>query len=66
MSKRPGILVTTPSGLKGRTYEDEQLLRGKMIVHLMDDDWELKLDKAGNTKKVLCDPMTLKREGFVD
>ncbi|WP_148214391.1 hypothetical protein [Robiginitalea biformata] len=52
-SKRAGTLVTTKSGLIGRTYSHEKPIKGKIRVYT---------DK-GN---LLCSPGTLTVNGFID
>lgn len=49
-----GYLVETKTGLSGRTYHKEDLVRGKMCVHL------------DNGHKMLCSPEGLKKIGFID
>lgn len=55
MSKNSGYLVETNSGKRGRTYFKENLINGKVIVHV-----------DGEEKPLLCSPKTLKTIGFVD
>lgn len=52
-NQKAGQLVETKSGLLGRTYNNENLVNGKVRVYT---------DK-GN---LLCDPDTLKVKGFID
>lgn len=52
-NKRAGMLVETKTGLKGRTYSNEDLVNGKVRVYT----------EKGN---LLCDPNTLKLKGFID
>lgn len=50
---RCGYLVTTKSGIRGRTYHDEVAINGKIIVHTANG-------------KLLCDPTTITRNGYID
>jgi len=59
MKKRPGKLVLTKTGKKGRTYNDEGLHFGKVKVYILK---EMKL----TGEKLLCDPVTLQVIGFID
>jgi len=52
-NKKAGRLVETKTGLIGRTYNNEDLINGKVMVYT---------DKG----KMLCDPTTLKLKGFID
>lgn len=52
-NRNSGQLVETKKGLSGRTYNHEELVNGKMIVHT-------------ENGKLLCDPKTLKLNGFID
>jgi len=49
-----GCIVTTATGLTGRTYNKEDLVNGKVCVYLEDN------------KKMLCTPSKLKVIGFID
>lgn len=53
-NKNAGTLVETKKGLVGRTYNNENLINGKIRVH------------CTNGSKLLCDPKTLKLKGFID
>ena len=53
--KDPGYLVTTKSGKKGRTYHSKGMIYGKVPVYI-----------DGEEKPILCDPNTLKMNGFID
>ena len=59
-TKKPGFLVTTKKGKKGRTYHTKGLINNKVPVYL-----ETK-DKSYSEHAILCDPMTLQRNGFID
>lgn len=52
-NKNAGRIVETKSGLVGRTYNIEEPINGKLIVHT---------EKG----KLLCSPETLTLKGFVD
>ncbi len=55
MSKyRAGFLVETKDNKVGRTYHDEELVNGKIRVHLEDET------------KVLCSQGTLKVKGYIN
>jgi hypothetical protein len=51
--KNSGYLVETKTGLTGRTFHKDGLLKGKVIVHTTNG-------------KLLCDPASLKIKGFID
>ena len=53
-NRNAGTLVETKSGLIGRTYNNENLINGKVRVHCTDGS------------KLLCDPNTLTVKGFID
>jgi hypothetical protein len=57
MSKNSGYLVETKLGKIGRTYHKEGLINKKMIVHIEENDKDI---------KILCDPKTIKITGYVD
>lgn len=57
MSKDSGTLVRTKSGKEGRTYYRENLVNGKLIVHV---------EENGKTIKMLCDPKKVELIGYVD
>lgn len=52
-NKNAGQIVETKSGLTGRIYNHEGLIKGKMRVYTQKG-------------KLLCDPKTLKVTGFID
>lgn len=52
-NKNAGMLVETKTELIGRTYNHEDYINGKVIVHV-----------SGG--KLLCVPETLKLTGFID
>jgi hypothetical protein len=64
--KSPGKLVTTSSGLKGRTYNSDHLVNGKLVVWLEDDEGLPIPDDKGNPKKLLVDRTKVRFRGFVD
>ena len=53
-NRNAGKLVETKNGVVGRTYNNENLVNGKVMVHCTD----------GN--KLLCNPNTLTLKGFID
>ena len=59
-SRKPGYLVVTKNGKKGRTYSSKGLINEKVPVYL-----EIKKHKYSD-KGILCDPETLKVKGFID
>lgn len=67
--KSPGRLVQyiDKSGniQYGRTYNGEELMNGKVIVHLMDDRLRL-IQENGQDKKVLVDAGKLVIKGYLD
>lgn len=52
-----GYLVTTKTGLTGRTYHKDDLINGKQPVYV---------EKDGKLLKMLCDPESLSINGFID
>ena len=52
-NENAGQIVETKTGLFGRTYNDENLINGKVRVYT-------------SKGKMLCDPTTLKLKGFID
>lgn len=52
-----GCLVTTKTGLKGRTYHKDNLINGKQPVYV---------EKDGKEVRLLCDPESLTLNGFID
>ena len=67
--KQPGRLVyyiDKDGNVKwGRTYNREQLMNGKVIVHLMDDQLKL-IQENGQDKKVLVEAGKLNIKGFIE
>lgn len=61
-----GYQVITKSGWTGRTYHRVGPVNGKVVVFLIDEDFNPVLDEKGQQKKLLCDPATLKIVGFID
>lgn len=53
-NRNAGTLVETKKGLLGRTYNNENLINGKVRVHCTDGS------------KLLCDPKSLTIKGFID
>lgn len=68
--KQPGrIVYYTTKDLTtqyGRTYNSENLVNGKTVVHLLTPDLKEIKDAAGNDVKVLVDAKKLNIKGFVD
>ena len=62
----PGRLVTTATGLKGRTYNSDHLVNGKVVVYLEDDEGLPVVDEKGKPKKLLVDRTKVRFRGFVD
>jgi hypothetical protein len=52
-----GYLVTTKTGLVGKTYHKDELINGKQPVYV---------EKDGKALRMLCDPDSLKVNGFID
>lgn len=67
--KTPGRLVSYTNkenkSKYGRTYNNENYVNGKVVVHLMNDDLEL-IKENGKDKKVLVDAKKLTMQGFID
>lgn len=59
--KRPGYLVITKDGKKGRTYHDVKEINGKMAVYLEIEGKSFQWQE----KAILCDPLTLTQKGFI-
>jgi len=57
MTQYAGYLVTTKTGLKGRTYHREGRINDKVVVHV---------EINGKEVKMLCDPKTIVTTGFID
>lgn len=60
MKPESGYLVETKSGNTGRTYNDKEMINGKVPVYLYDENGK------PAEKAILCDPKTLKTIGFID
>lgn len=58
--KNPGQIVLTKSGKKGRTYDTNDFINGKVPVYLEESE------HTYSDKAILCDPLTLKSIGFID
>jgi hypothetical protein len=67
--KSPGKLVcyTTKDNTvqKGRTYNSDNLINGKVVVHLLTDDHK-HIEENGQPKKVLVDGKKLTIKGYID
>lgn len=60
-------MVKTRRGFIGRTYNDEQWIDGKVPVHLLTEDRQIRMNpKTGQPLKLLCRPETLQIIGFID
>ncbi|GEM_PF-940975 len=55
--KNSGYIVTTKTGLQGRTYHSDELVNGKQPIHVVKD---------GEPMKMLCTPDSLVINGFID
>lgn len=68
--KSPGRLITyiDKSGniQYGRTYNNENLVNGKVVVHLLTEGLEHIQDGTGQNKKVLVAAEKLSIKGFID
>lgn len=68
--KKPGKLVyyTTKEGKTqyGRTYNYEELMNGKLIIHLLNDELEHVTDSNGQNLKVLVEINKVNMKGFID
>lgn len=68
--KSPGRLVfySDNSGniQYGRTYNNENLVNGKVVVHLLTDDLKHIQDEKWQDKKVLVTAERLSIKGYVD
>ncbi len=58
--KRPGYLVETKSGKKGRTFHDKGEVNGKIPVYLEEKPF------VYSEKAILCEKESLKLKGFID
>ena len=58
--RNSGYLVTTKTGLKGRTYHNKGLINGKVPVYLETGKHQY------DDNAILCVPDTLKMNGFID
>jgi len=67
--KTPGRLVSYTNkenkSQYGRTYNNENYVNGKVVVHLMNDDLEL-IKENGQDKKMLVDAKKLTIHGYID
>jgi hypothetical protein len=76
--KRPGYLLKTKTGKKGRTYHDEEPVSGKIRVHLLqchicggEGDHNGDCGARGpliavSGIKLLCEEESLQITGFID
>jgi hypothetical protein len=68
--KLPGKLVsyTTKDNTtqKGRTYNRDNLVNGKVVVYLLTDDNRHIVDEKGEPKKVLVEASKITINGFID
>lgn len=68
--KSPGKLVsyTTKDNTTqlGRTYNRDNLVNGKVVVHLLTADRQHIIDEKGQPKKVLVEANKLSIHGFID
>lgn len=68
--KAPGRLITyvdkDRNTIYGRTYNKENLVNGKMVVHLLDGNLEPVKNEKGEDKKVLVAAGKLVIRGFID
>lgn len=68
--KSPGRLITytgKDGNIQfGRTYNDENLVNGKVVVHLMNDNLELMQDEKGGPVKRLVSFEKIQIKGFID
>lgn len=68
--RRPGYTVKCKDGAIGRTYNDEERVQGKIIVHVFAPSLAAFLDPKKTIgdciKKRLCDPNTLTTIGMAD
>jgi hypothetical protein len=68
--KTPGKLVsyTTKENTTqlGRTYNRDNLVNGKVVVHLLTPDRQHIKDEKGGNKKVLVEASKLTIKGFID
>lgn len=67
--KSPGRLVyyidKSGNTQYGRTFNKESLMNGKVVVHLMDDQYQL-IKENGQNKKVLVEAGKLNIKGYLD
>ena len=50
----------------GRTYNREELMNGKVIVHLLTEKLEHVIDENGQNKKMLVSATKLTIKGFIE
>lgn len=54
------VLIKTRENQKGRTFNKDGMINGKVPVYVMDDKFKL------TGEKILCDPASLQSIGFAD
>lgn len=68
--KSPGRLITYTdkdgNTQYGRTYNKENLVNGKVVVHLLDGNLEPLMDDKGEDKKVLVAVGKITIKGYID
>ena len=68
--KTPGKIITyidkEGNTQHGRTYNRDNLVNGKVVVHLLTPDRQHIIDEKGQPKKVLVDAGKLTIKGFID
>lgn len=65
MSKQPGYLVTTKDEKQGRTFNEKGFINKKVPVYLA-TDFKNGIPIKYSDSAILCDPATLKINGFID
>jgi hypothetical protein len=63
--RTPGRLVKTASG-EGRTYNSEEFMNGKIIVHLLAENGQPLLDGQGKPRKILVSRDKIQYIGYID
>lgn len=66
ISEGSGLIVTTKTGLRGRTKQGDEEINEKIVVYLEDAEGKPVNDEKGEQKKLLCNPKDLTVIGFVD
>lgn len=62
----PGLIVTTGAGNLGRTRNRDHFVNGKVIVYLLDENYNPILKEDGKEKSVLADRSKIKVTGRID